>query len=457
MRLDEALGISLSRLEVDFHLPILERDARLAFDPFLLFKSRHPDLARWHVLLLKYFEHVLEQLREHRVTNAVDALVCPEPNEVRLGYTAEGSAGSGIGTGLANAIVTMLMSNSDLLERGLRHVEELQLYSVDIGADRLSDLAVNVLKQELVNYTQRQASIWSIPTQADTGLPHAWHHEDRSWVDVHADLPVDPSTGDPILLVPRRVLRRLPWINYEDFRQNYLMSFLPAQKAPEGVRLGKREVVQLTRRELSLVDRYVDAKEDAAQEADPVDLDERDRSEIDAAAESARRELAGIPPGLTAAREYEDCVLRLLNSVLEPDLIDGRPQQRSYEGTQIRDLIFVNDSDHSFWQFVRTQHGNLLVVFEIKNKTTLVPADLNQLHAYLGDSMGYLGFVVSREGFRAPDEKRAFALYNRRVPRSVILSLSDHDLVDLVTWRKTQHGPTERIRARYRAFMTRVQ
>jgi hypothetical protein len=457
--LDDALGLTLNRLDVDFHLPNLEQDSRLAFDPFLLFKSRHHDLVGWHERLMIYVARVVALVSGGRTSEAVDTLTCPEPNEVRLGYTAHGTSGSGIGRVHAAAIAAMLESNPDLLSRGLRHVEELQLYSVDVGADRLSDLAVNVLKQELVEYTQRQATIWGVPLQSSVGLAHAWDHSALEWVDLVADLPVDPETSSPIVLVPRRVLRRLPWINYEDFRDHHLFSYLPSRAAGELSKGGvqKRRVVELTRRDLTLVNLYVDAKEETSDLAEPVDLDERDKSEIDAQADDFEAMLSGVATGEAAAHEYENLVLRILNSALGPDLIDGRPQQRTYEGTQIRDLIFVNDSDHSFWQFMRQQHAGLLVVFEVKNKDALTPADLNQLHAYLGDSTGYLGFVVSRQGFAKSDSKRAFALYNKRVPRSVILSLSDQDLVELVRWRKVANGPTERIRETYRSFMTQVQ
>jgi hypothetical protein len=42
-------------------------------------------------------------------------------------------------------------------ERGVRHVEEMQLLASHIGPDRVSDIAANVLKQFLIEYTQRQA------------------------------------------------------------------------------------------------------------------------------------------------------------------------------------------------------------------------------------------------------------------------------------------------------------
>lgn len=455
MRFDRAFDLELNRFEVDFHIPELSQDARLAIDPFLMFKSRHEQFIGWHGRLLSYWQHILELIRSGSTDAARSALLNPEPVEVRLGYASEGAGGSGIGPAIADEIVEVISTNERLLERGLRHLEELQLYSIGIGADRLSDLAANVLKMDLVRYTVQQAALWNIPLVEDVGLKHAWDHDGREWVDLVAPLPVDPDTGAPILVVPRRVLRRLPWINYEDFRDHYLLGFLSGKR--QQVPGEKRKVIELTRSDLGLVDKYVDEKEAHAVEAAPLDLDDRDKDAIDSDANGFEEELGSLATGNATAKAYESICLRILNSALEPELIDGRPQQRTYEGTQIRDLIFVNDSDHTFWSYMRAKHGALLVTFEIKNKNELDPSDLNQLHAYLGDSTGFLGFVVSRKGFSKTDNKRAMTLYNKRAPHSVILSLSDADLVDLLRWRKTPQGPSDRIREKYRQLMTDLQ
>lgn len=452
MRFDSAFGIPLSRLEVDFHIPDLAQDARLAIDPFLMYKSRHPRLLHWHDKLMLYFAHVVALIESGQLDEAVVALCCPEPNEIRLGYTADGAAGAGIGPETASDLVEVIRRNPPLLARGLRHLEELQLFAVGIGADRLSDLVANVLKMDLLQYTNEQAALWGFPIAKDVGLRNAWDFAENEWADLMAPMPTDPETGQPVIVVPRRVLRRLPWINYDDFRDHYLLSFLAGTKRADT--RSKRKVIELTQHDLGLVDRYIDAKESSGSEAAPFDLDDRDRGQIDKEAEEFESELESIPTGKEAAGQYEDLCLRILNSAFEPELIDGRKQQRTAGGTQIRDLIFINDSDHSFWTYVRTEHKALLLTFEIKNKRVLAPADLNQIHSYLGDSAGFLGFVVSRNGFKSSDSERARTLYNRRTPHSVILDLSDRDLIELLRWKKTAQGPTMRVREIYRDFMT---
>ncbi len=68
-----------------------------------------------------------------------------------------------------------------LQERWLRHIEELQLVSIGVAADRISDIATNVLKLFLIEYTQRQASLWNIPLGTAVPVNHYFDFDDYAW------------------------------------------------------------------------------------------------------------------------------------------------------------------------------------------------------------------------------------------------------------------------------------
>ena len=52
----------------------------------------------------------------------------------------------------------------------------MQLLASHIGPDRVSDIAANVLKQFLIEYTQRQAEFWQIPLRAGIPIEHVYDH-----------------------------------------------------------------------------------------------------------------------------------------------------------------------------------------------------------------------------------------------------------------------------------------
>jgi hypothetical protein len=61
---------------------------------------------------------------------------------------------------------------------------------------------------------------------------------------------------------------------------------------------------------------------------------------------------------------------------------------KTSEGTERRDILFTNDSDQSFWSYIRQEHSAVLLMFETKNTTELEPSHLNQTNTYLGADAG---------------------------------------------------------------------
>ena len=126
--------------------------------------------------------------------------------------------------------------------------------------------------------------------------------------------------------------------------------------------------------------RYIPVREALAADARPA----IDYIQSDACIEAERLKgkIKAIPPGRDRAVEYQRTVLAILNYLFNPDLIDGQPEVRTVDGTERRDIIFTNDSDESFWAYVRTTHDSLLLMFEIKNTDELDMAAVNQTATY---------------------------------------------------------------------------
>jgi hypothetical protein len=453
----------VSQYEVDFVIPRLGVDVPVGIDPFLLFKSRDPEFQRLHDRIMDVFRSGVECIKSGREQDARAILRFPEVAEVGLGYTRQGKRGSGVGSFLSELILKTLRDSPAMLDRGVRHVEELQLISMGIGPDRVSDIAASLIKRFLVEYTQKQCITWNLPMTSGVPVQHYYDHDAQSWVDGYFDLPTSPIDNSPILLVPRRIVRALPWINYDDFVKLEFAVYLRAKGAKKAVQGGataakamKQNIVAVTRNEIERVDRYVRTKEESAVDAQPssdfVDI-------LGFAAEAAllKKKLSEIPPGPVDAPKYQHLVLEILNFLFNPELIDGELEVRTIDGTERRDLIFTNDSDSTFWAYARLEHSALYVMFEAKNTQSIGPAALNQTATYLGDRLGRLGFIVTRFPPEGAALRKAFSVYNDSSPRKIILFLSDQDLFDLLALKGSGKDPTRQVQKIYRKFRTTVQ
>ena len=362
-----------------------------------------------------------------------------------------------MGETFGDLFLRTLGSSPALVERGIRHVEELQLFSAGIAEDRISDLAANVLADFLIAYTQRQSDMWAIPTVDAAPIHHVWNDERGRWVDSYERLPVDPMTGVAILLVPRWIVRRLPWINFDDYLRTDFRTFLRARFPGERTRPPKTRVAEVSRENLQLVDRYVERKERQAGQAQP-DPPPLLALSPDPVGDSLLSRLKALPTGQAQAYEYQHLMLAFLNTLFEPELIDGEEQVRTASGVEIRDIVYSNNSDRPFLAFLRSNHGNLLLTFECKNKTSLEANDINQLANYLGDALGYCGVMVTR---RAPSElalRKIRATYNKGTPHRVILILHDDDFeIMLELRRKGERHPVDHLQRKYRAMVQSIE
>ncbi len=455
----------VSQFEVDFVVPRIGTDLPLGIDPFLLYKSRDIVLSGLHKQIVALFNSGFKLIHEGQRQKARNLFNFPEVAEIGFGYAREGKKGSGVGRFLSELVVETLFESPALLKRGIHHMEEMQLISVGIGPDRVSDIAANVIKAYLVEYTQKQCEMWSIPLHEGVPLANVFQPDSQEWLDGYFNLPLSPFDGSPILLVPRRIVRTLPWINYDDFFRAEFSSYLRAKRirgrlrkqslsAPESPE--KERVVSVARAEVDRIARYVSSKEASAEQAQP-SISYLDSRGTCPESEGLKHRLQLLSTGLEQATEYQRLVLEVLNFLFNPELIDGKLEVRTVDGTERRDIIFTNDSDQSFWDYVRTEHSSLLVMFETKNVSEVTNVHLNQTATYLGDRLGRLAFILSRNPVPEAALRKAYSIYNDSNPRKIILVLSDHDLNKMLDMKCQGRDPMRYVQSLYRHFRTSVQ
>lgn len=456
-----------SQFEVDFVIPRLGIDLPIGIDPFLLFKSRDNILANLHTSILKVFNKGIELVRERKLSEAQQLFDFPEVAEIGLGYSKKSKQGSGVGNFLSQLIIETLIDSPALQERGVKHIEEMQLVSVGIGADRISDIAANLLKQYLIEYTQKQCLLWNIPLISGVPLSHVFDFDTLTWYDGYFELPISPIDNSPILLVPRRIVRVFPWINYDDFFKMEFSNYLRAKRvkgrlatkkiAPAQIKKEEKEkVVSLNRTEIERIDRYVLAKEKAYEQAQP-SLNYIDASKISIVAEELKEKLNQVKTGRKDAGKYQRVVLEILNFLFNPELIDGELEVATVDGTERRDIIFTNDSDQSFWAYLRNEHSSIFIMFEVKNTDDINNFYLNQVATYLGDRLGRLGFIVTRKVLEEAQQRKSFSIFNDSHPRKIILTLSDEDLCNMLDMKCHGNDPMRHVQKLYRTFRTKVQ
>lgn len=264
----------------DWFDPILTTDTKLFVDPFLIFKDSDASWRKQHGVIIRHFDHAFQLLAESggdpenlKWQLALALLTFPEPREMCLGYTEAGTRGSGSGRGNAKLIAEAMWK---AIQRGvehLEHFEQLGIFQEGIGPDRVSDIVCTVIKPRLVEYTQAVARRHGIPL-VDHRLSACGFDPGRRKGPSRrqVQLPTNPRTKGPVVLVPARFLADLPELNAEDWFYSDVAAEVRNELSHEILQnVKKRDIVQLARRNWGNVERWVQIKEQ--QPAEPYDLD----------------------------------------------------------------------------------------------------------------------------------------------------------------------------------------
>lgn len=183
---------------------LLEVDSSLFIDPHLLRATSAPELRGSHERLTKYFRAVLliikASTREGDVfwKRAASLLTFKEPNGLCTGYSARSTSGSGISGTLTQDI---LRTAALIVEAGVQEPEIFELvglFQEGVGSDRISDMVARIILDDLVAYSKRIFDFLGI---GKAKTPSA---------DAITELPRNPYNKQPILLMPRDILRTLP-------------------------------------------------------------------------------------------------------------------------------------------------------------------------------------------------------------------------------------------------------
>lgn len=445
-RLTDYHNITLAQEDADFAIPFFDEDIPLYVDPFLLWRSPSQLDIALHGLLIAAFNHIGQLSLSGNANEAVEALIAAsECDEVGLG-SSRTRTGKRIGRGKAEEILAIFRRFPQYAARGLAHIEELQFLVEGISKDRISDFSCNFLKSFLIDYTIGQCNQLGIPTERRT-VTNVWEPRSQKFGTIECDVPVDPTDNRPLLFVPKRWLRFVPWINYDDYFEKHCPQ---DDISHEPETLTRVEVLNYNRDNYAVVAAYIKAKELSFADAknDPL------FSQIPV--RSARNKLALIkklPTGKTdgADTKYEAAVGQLLPSLLYPNMDFAQVQARTDSGVSIRDLIFYNTRRAPFLQEIFTDYDSRQVTFEMKNVAEIERAHVDQVNRYLADELGRFGVFVTRHPLKKAMMQRTIDLWSGQ--RKAIITLTDADLEQMVeVFDSKQRDPLDVIIKKYAEF-----
>jgi hypothetical protein len=398
-----------------------------------------------HAALVNSFNHLGYSYVKGNEQQSIQTIIAlSECNEVGLG-NSKTRIGKPIGERAANDILALFKNIPQINKQGFQHFEEIQMLVDSIAKDRISDIACSIIKSFLIDYSIDQCTKLKVPV-VKTQL-NVFDYKTHKIINEECHLPVNPSNKNPILFVPKRWLKYIPWINYDDYFENYYVKDI--NKAYDG-KLTRIEILNFNRQNYDLLKGYIVLKEQDRTSClhDPL------FKQIPVL--SVKRKLQSIlslPTGKTdnADKQYEDYMVQLMSTLLYPHLDFAQEQSRTESGMQIRDLIFYNNRSLDFLKDLYDGYDCKQMVIELKNVSEVERDHVNQLNRYLNDQFGKFGILFTRN--KAPNNifKNTIDLWAGQ--RRCILIMDDEDLKLMCeVYESKQRLPVEVIKKKYIEF-----
>lgn len=226
-RFSDHFGIKKKQSQIDFVDIPLDTDIRLYVDPYALHISPVDWVRTAGALVVNYFDLLLQALRVGDREKAMMMLShLHEPNETRLGQSRGAPSGRGWGKGQAHQLYTALARSRAIRSGLLKDIGDLELFLPGIAEDKISDLAINVIRGELVLYTQEQCELHGVPTE-EVPAKAFWNPDEERWESTYAQLPV--YKGEGLILVPKIAVRRRLVPDGMEYYNHYILPFLQAE------------------------------------------------------------------------------------------------------------------------------------------------------------------------------------------------------------------------------------
>lgn len=207
-RYSEYVGYDYKKTDGWFN-PHVEWDTLLFIDPMLLKKTNIKEFIGSYDKIVSYFTNAIVKLESNLPQSLKEQMVCfDEVKEANLGFSYDSNEGSGL-TG--KTALSILSNINCFVKKGLFGIEDfvdISLFDKNVSGDRITDMVINILKNEFIEYSCRIANENSFPIKKFK-LKQGFNFKEMRWEYGMVDIPyVINEIGKeiPVLLVPKEFL-----------------------------------------------------------------------------------------------------------------------------------------------------------------------------------------------------------------------------------------------------------
>ena len=421
MRISDIFNLNKSQYELDFVNIDVEHDLPLFLDPYFLSIRNDNWSLQASRTIQSFFSYFLALIQGGHNDLARDLFThLHEPNETCLGMSKGRPSGRGIGPCQAEEIFSSIIQSRAVETGLLEHLEDCYLFVDGIGKDKVSDMTTNIIRGELLKYTQQQCKLWDIPLTPDVATGDIWDRVNRQWTNAYDAMLV--IEGRKILLVPKNIVSYSVTYTPEKYTQHFVLNFLQQEHLRMRSALIERSVRKdgsvrefvtkksiraytgidkdfLTNFTLQHPEIFRDFQSQTKDSAREIPQHEYATSELNLVIDHLIGTLQAILPGRDTATLYHRTVTGILEILLYPHVVSPSVEQEVHDGRKRIDIVYDNAAEEGFFFRLGTiyQLSSQFIMVECKNYSRDVAnPELDQIAGRFSPNRGKCGLILCR-------------------------------------------------------------
>lgn len=220
-----AFKLNKSQFELDFVDIYMNQDLPLFLDSAYISQGNDEWSKRATSTIRSFFDHLLSLISNNQIDRAKEIFInFEEPNETRLGVSKGSPRGRGVGSIKSEQIFKNII-NSPAARSGLiEDLEDFYIFVDNFGPDNLSDMITNIIKKDLIEYTQEQAKLWNLNLTPNISSGQYWDITQNTWTQSHTDMLLYKDTR--VILVPKYFVVRNSTFNPSYYHNYFVLQYL---------------------------------------------------------------------------------------------------------------------------------------------------------------------------------------------------------------------------------------
>ncbi len=457
VRFSKHFKLNKTQTELDFVDIPLKTDIPLYIDPHVIATREDLLSVKCNNIVVNFFQTVVTKIKNGDDEFAKYMLSkLREPNQTHFGLSSKEPKGRGVG-GKQSIDIYKKFKESEAIKTGfLKDLSGTELVIEGIGNDKISDMTTNIIKKDLIEYTQKQCDTYGIPTE-NVPAEFYWNPQNQEWENEYVQIPVYENRS--IILVPKVFARYQIQYNHQQYYNKFVLEYLQQEhidansslvkllkngekkvykkdlKNEEEYKLSKKFLYEFSNEHPEVLEQYTNSVSRDIKPITDTEIEIRHPEPKKIDYSELKEKLRAIPTGKKDASNYHNVMVGILEAIFSPNLYAPAKEEKIHNGRKFIDIIFLNGAKKGFFKYITNNFRFPQIICECKNYTE-DPANpaFDQLSGRFSPNRGQFGFLLART-FKNKNKAKQRCKDTANDHRGFIIPLDDADIMQLIDWK----------------------